>query len=156
MRDAKHAGIPSLSWAPSAEAADRRPVDQEASTPSWRMIVAKSNHTRSQTSRSSSNSYRETMRDMALAASRRYPCPLALLGAAEDHLNEDGIAVQVPAWLDVQIGEPGDQPLPQLQHRLGAVHLSRVAERGDVVVGLVEVATTASGSWRFSASMRAG
>jgi hypothetical protein len=46
-------------------------------------------------------------------ASRRNPYPLALVGAAEDHLDEDRvIGVLVPSWLDVEIGQRGDQPLP--------------------------------------------
>jgi hypothetical protein len=49
----------------SAGAGAPLPVDQEVSTPSWRRMVAKSNHSRSQTSRSSSNSYRQAMRTLA-------------------------------------------------------------------------------------------
>jgi hypothetical protein len=34
------------------------------------------------------------------------------VGAAEDHLDEDRvIGAQVPSWLDVEIGQRGDQPL---------------------------------------------
>jgi hypothetical protein len=34
------------------------------------------------------------------------------VGAAEDHLDDDRvIGVQVPSWLDVEIGQRGDQPL---------------------------------------------
>jgi hypothetical protein len=47
-----------------------------------------------------------------LPASPRNPYPLALVGAAEDHLDDDRvIGVQVPSWLDVEIGQRGDQPL---------------------------------------------
>jgi hypothetical protein len=36
------------------------------------------------------------------------------VGAAEDHLDEDRvIGVQVPSWLDVEIGQRGDEPLSQ-------------------------------------------
>jgi hypothetical protein len=42
------------------------------------------------------------------------------VGAAEGHLDEDGVVgMQVAAGLDVHVGEPGDQPLPQLTHGLG-------------------------------------
>jgi hypothetical protein len=42
-------------------------------------------------------------------ASRRNPYPLALAGAAEDHLDEDRvIAAQVLSWLNVEIGQRGE------------------------------------------------
>jgi hypothetical protein len=68
------------------------------------------------------------------------------MGATQGHLDKDGvIGIQVPTRLNVHIREPGDQPGPELTNRLGAVHLSRVAEGGDVIAGLVEAGHHAVG-----------